>query len=325
MAVSNGHRAGWQQRRRNASKLPLSLGLHLLHDEPRVSNYKARPLLLGGMQWERADMDNSGGRFVWYELATTDIEAAKAFYTGVVGWTTVETAPGDAGYTLFLAGDTPAAGLTKLPAEAIRTGALAQWNGYVGVADVDAAAARVKQLGGTVYIPPTDTNVSRFSVVADPQMATLVLVKGRERNQDESGQPGMPGRIAWHELLTSDLDKAVAFYSALFGWKKAHARSGPEGTYQNFAIGKETVGGMGLKPADWPRPLWFYYINVAGVEAAAKRVKSHGGQVLSGPSAVPGGAWVLHCRDPQGVPFSLIDTRVNVAVGCYSPRNRAQD
>ena len=27
-------------------------------------------------------MANSHGRFVWYELATTDMEAAKAFYTG---------------------------------------------------------------------------------------------------------------------------------------------------------------------------------------------------------------------------------------------------
>jgi predicted enzyme related to lactoylglutathione lyase len=300
-----------------------SKGFRLLHLEPRVGNYKARLLILGVLQWERADMDNSGGRFVWYELATTDIEAAKAFYAGVVGWSTVDTAAGDAGYTLFIAGTAPAAGLTKLPPEALRTGALAQWNGYVGVEDVDAAAARVKQLGGSVYIPPTDIpNVSRFSVVADPQMATLVLVKGRERNQDESGQPGMPGRIAWHELLTSDLDKAFAFYSALFGWKKTHARSGPEGIYQNFAIGTETVGGISLKPDDWPRPLWFYYINVAGIEAAAKRVRSHGGKVLDGPAAVPGGAWVLHCRDPQGVPFSLIDTRVNVTVGCYAPRGR---
>jgi predicted enzyme related to lactoylglutathione lyase len=292
-----------------------------LHDEPRVSNYRKRLLLLGGLQWERAEMDHSGARFVWYELTATDVEAAKAFYSAVVGWKTAETSAGPAGYTLFVAGDTPAAGLTKLP-EALRTRILPQWSGYVGVEDVDAAAARVKQLGGTLYIPPTDLpNSSRFSVIADPQMAMLALVKGQAR-QDESGQPGTPGRIAWHELLTSDLDKAFAFYGALFGWKKAHARSGPDGTYQNFAIGKETVGGMGLKPADCPRPLWFYYINVAGVEAAAKRVRSHGGRVLDGPIAVPGGAWVAHCRDPQGVPFSLIDTRVNVAVGCYSPRNR---
>jgi uncharacterized protein len=272
------------------------------------------------------DMDKPSGRFVWYELATTDIEAAKAFYASVVGWSTAETSAGDRGYTLFIAGDTPAAGLTKLPPEAIKTGALAQWNGYVGVDDVDAAAARVKQLGGTVYIPPTDMpNVSRFSVVADPQNATLVLVKGRERSQAEAGRAGVPGCVTWHELLTSDVERACDFYSALFGWTKGNARSGPEGTYQNFSIGKETAGAISLKPTDWPRSLWFYYINVAGIEAAAKRVSSNGGKVASGPVTVPGGARVLHCLDPQGVPFSLIDTRVNVTVGCYAPRGQSPE
>ena len=31
-------------------------------------------------------MVGSHGRFVWYELMTTDMEAAKAFYAEVVGW-----------------------------------------------------------------------------------------------------------------------------------------------------------------------------------------------------------------------------------------------
>jgi predicted enzyme related to lactoylglutathione lyase len=46
------------------------------------------------------------------------------------------------------------------------------WLGYVGVNDVDAAADRIKRLGGTVYVPPTDiANISRISVAVDPQMA----------------------------------------------------------------------------------------------------------------------------------------------------------
>jgi predicted enzyme related to lactoylglutathione lyase len=268
-------------------------------------------------------MGNSGGRFVWYELATTDVEAAKAYYSAVVGWKTAETSAGPAGYTLFIAGDTPVAGLTKLPEEAIRAGALAQWSGYVGVEDVDAAAARVKQLGGTVYIPPTDLpNVSRFSVIADPQMAMLALVKGRERGQEEARQPDIAGRVCWHELRTADVERAFSFYSELLGWKKEHVHSGPEGTYHYFSIGTRTVGGMSVKPPEWPRSLWFYYFSVAGVEAAAKRVTSHGGQVIYGPATMVEGARMIHCLDQQGVPFALIDTRVNVAVGCYSPRNQ---
>jgi predicted enzyme related to lactoylglutathione lyase len=269
-------------------------------------------------------MSNSGGRFVWYELATIDVEAAKAFYAAVMGWSTVETSAGSAGYTLFLAGNTPAAGLTKLPEEALGRDILAQWNGYIGVEDVDAAAAQARQLGGTVYIPPTDTAISRFSLIADPQMATLVLVKGRERGQEKSLPLGTPGRVSWHDLWTSDVEKAFAFYSTLFGWKKTDVLSTQAGTYQGFSIGADIVGGMCSKPADWPRSLWFYYFNVVGVEAAAKRVTSHGGQVIDGPTVLPDGARIVHCLDPQGVPFALTDTRVNVVVGCYSPRNQGR-
>ena len=269
------------------------------------------------------DMGNTGGRFIWYELATIDVNAAKAFYTDVMGWGTAESSTADSVYTLFTAANTPVAGLTKLPAEALRTGALAQWTGYVGVEDVDATVARVKQLGGTVYIPPTDLpNVSRFSVIADPQRATLVLVKGRERGQEEAGRGGVVGRVSWHELRTSGLETAFAFYNGLFGWEKAETRSRPAGTYQNISVGTDTFGGMSIKPAEWPRSIWYYYFNVAGIEAAAKRVTANGGQVLYDPMTLPEGGRVIECLDPQGVPFALIDTQVNISIGCYSPRNR---
>jgi predicted enzyme related to lactoylglutathione lyase len=78
-----------------------------------------------------------------------------------------------------------------------------------------------------------------------------------------------------------------------------------------------------VKPAEWPRSLWFYFFNVTDIEAAAKRVTSRGGSIIYGPAAVAGGARIVHCRDAQKVPFALVDTRVNVTVGCYSPRNRA--
>ena len=67
-------------------------------------------------------------------------------------------------------------------------------------------------------------------------------------------------------------------------------------------------------------PLWFYYFNVGDIEAAAKRVEASGGEIFYGPIAVPGGARVVHCRDPQGALFALIDWRVRITIGCYSAR-----
>jgi predicted enzyme related to lactoylglutathione lyase len=262
------------------------------------------------------DMVNSHGRFVWYELMTTDIGIAKAFYTSVVGWGTRDTSMPGLAYSLFTIGDSPVTGLVNVPENARRTGAAPLWIGYVGVDDVDAAVGRIKQLGGAVYVPPTNVpNVSRFSVVADPQTATLALVKGLKSSHAHSAQLGTPGRVGWHELLAADWEKAFAFYGEFFGWQKADSHFGAMGTYQGFSAGGETIGGMFNKPATLP--FWLYYFNTDDIQAAAKRVEAGGGQILYGPTEVPGGAWIAHCTDPQGAIFALLDRRNRRAIGYY--------
>jgi uncharacterized protein len=266
---------------------------------------------------------NSYGRFVWYELMTTDIETAKAFYANVVGWGTRDASASGLAYRLFTAGDSPVTGLMNVPEGARRTGVTPQWMGYVGVDDVDAAVDRIKQLGGAVYVPPTDLpNISRFSVVADPQMATLALVKGQNSGRAQFAELGAPGRVGWHELLATDWEKAFAFYGELFGWQKADSHTGEMGTYQGFSAGGKTIGGMLNKPATLPLPFWLYYFNIDDVQAAAKRVEAAGGQILYGPTAVPGGAWVVHCTDPQGAIFALLDRRKAVV---YFERPASRD
>ena len=81
-------------------------------------------------------------------------------------------------YTLFTAGETAVGGLLHLPEDARKMGAKPIWIGYVGVDDVDVVAERIAQRGGALLVPPTDIpDISRFSVVTDPQMATLALFK----------------------------------------------------------------------------------------------------------------------------------------------------
>src|SRR5712675_2747069 len=59
-------------------------------------------------------------------------------------------------YTLFTAGTASVSGVMDLPEEARKLGMRPGWLGYVGVNDVDAAADRIKRLGGALYVPPTD-------------------------------------------------------------------------------------------------------------------------------------------------------------------------
>ena len=228
-------------------------------------------------------------------------------------------------YGLFTIGDAPVAGLVNVPEDTRGTGTTPHWIGYVGVDDLDAAVARIEQLGGAVYVPPTDVpNISRFSVVADPQMATLALVTGRRPSQAQSAGLGTPGRVGWHELLAADWEKAFAFYAELFGWQKADSHFGAMGTYQGFSARGEPIGGMFTKPASLPLSFWLYYFNIDDIQAAARRVEAGGGQILYGPTEVPGGPWIVHCTDPLGAIFALLDRRRRKAI-IYFERGASRD
>ena len=254
-------------------------------------------------------MTDYQGRFVWYELTTTDQEAAKSFYGTVAGW---EAQPSPmAGYTLFTAGGTPVAGLMDQPEECRRLDVPPAWTGYVAVEDVDAVTERAAGLGGAVQIPPTDIpEIGRFSVITDPQGAWFALFRAAKPEQARPHQPDQPGNVVWHELLAADREAAFAFYAALFGWEKAEALDmGELGTYQIFSAGGQNIGGMFTKPPAIPVPHWLFYLNAGDIDAAIGRVTAAGGRVLNGPMAIPGGAWVIQGQDPQGAGFALFGTR----------------
>src|SRR5436309_12857872 len=112
-------------------------------------------------------MSDHHGRFVWYELMTTDRVGAKAFYADVVGWTSRDASTNDLAYSVFVAGAVPSCGLMELPAEALTMGATPRWVGYLEVSDLDDMTARLRRLGGSVYVPPTTSNIGRIAIVAD--------------------------------------------------------------------------------------------------------------------------------------------------------------
>jgi len=263
-------------------------------------------------------MSSSHGRFTWYELTTTDVDAAKAFYGKVVGWGTREASMPGSRYTLFTTADVSTGGLIDLPQDAKAQGARSQWVGYVSVDDVDAAVHKVKELDGTVYVPPTDiADVSRFSVVADPQMATFILVKWRDPGRQLAIQSGASGHVGWHELLTTDWEQAFAFYRKIFGWQKAAVDVAPTSTYLQFSASGQAIGGMFNKPAAAPVAYWLYYFNVADIGAALDRVRAERGEILEGPSDIPGGGRVARCADPQGAMFALIGRQGDRGIGYF--------
>ncbi|MBK9030730.1 MAG: VOC family protein [Myxococcales bacterium] len=254
-------------------------------------------------------MTDSTGRFVWYELLTSDPQGAIEFYADVVGWTTEPF--GDDGYTMWVGGQGPLGGVTPLPEQAKQLGAPSHWQSNVVVADVDATIARVRTLGGKIYVAEEVPTVGRFAVIADPQGATMaVFTPAQDMAAHDVAEPG---EFSWHELYTSDLDAGFGFYQQIVGWEKTGAVDlGPMGEYRLFGRAGAPLGGMmtmppGMKTPDGRPvpPSWMYYVTVADLDAALGRAQARGATVLNGPMEVPGGQRVVQLLDPQGAAFAL--------------------
>ncbi len=255
-------------------------------------------------------MSDLHGKFVWYELMTTDLPAAEAFYGDVVGWKITDSGQAGMTYHILHAGEAPVGGAMTLPPGA---GDGPGWIGYIWADDVDAAAASVTAAGGSVHKGPDDIpNVGRFAVVADPQGAVLCLFKATAPGPGTPPPPmGTPGVTGWHELSAGDGPSAFDFYAGQFGWAKGEAMDmGPMGVYQLFTPGTgDAIGAIMTKMPQVPHPFWLFYFCVKSIQVAMDKVTAGGGTVLHGPTEVPGGAWIIQCLDPQGGVFALVGAR----------------
>ncbi|MBP8295828.1 MAG: VOC family protein [Burkholderiales bacterium] len=256
-------------------------------------------------------MSTKPGSFVWYELMTSDSEAAAAFYRTVTGWEIRDSGmPGHA-YSLLYAGGAMVGGLMTTPPEARAAGVPPCWTGYIGVDDVDACAVRIQAAGGSVLRAAEDIpGIGRFAVAADPHGAAFIVFKSMEDEPGPELAPDAAGNVGWRELYAGDGASAFAFYAGLFGWTKAREFDmGALGIYQLFATGgADPVGGMMTRTPDTPAPFWLYYFNVDGIDAAVERIGTAGGSVVMGAHQVPTGQWIAQCADPQGAYFALLSS-----------------
>lgn len=119
------------------------------------------------------------GGFIWYELMTTDAEAAKDFYDSVVGWEISRADAAFNGYRMIGRSDGGfAGGLLPITDDMQQHGARPTWLGYIQVADVDEAVARIEREGGKLLMAATDIpNVGRIAMATDPQGAPFYVMK----------------------------------------------------------------------------------------------------------------------------------------------------
>ena len=246
------------------------------------------------------------GRPLWYELMTTDMNAAESFYRTVIGWTAQPFDGAPEPYAMFnRAGQVPVAGLMSRPEG---MDAPPFWAMYVGVPKLEDAAAHIKRLGGNEVSPViTVPSVGRMQMMTDPQGAAFYIYEPAS-NEFQPEAAAEVGEASWHELMTTDAAAAMQFYGEVFGWQASETMDmGEMGTYHMFNRPHGMIGGMMNKPPEMAQvpPNWQIYFRVDDLDAAVDRIKANGGQVLNGPVEVPGGDRIVNALDPQGAAFSL--------------------
>jgi predicted enzyme related to lactoylglutathione lyase len=245
------------------------------------------------------------GRPVWYELMTTDMKAAEAFYKAVGGWQTEPFEGAGQPYTAFNRGNTGVGGVMTKPSE---VKAPPFWAMYIAVPNLEEAVADIKRLGGKTHTDViTIPKVGRMQMMMDPQGAAFYIIEPASQEERPEGPPQV-GDASWIELMTTDMPAARRFYQDVFGWKPTDAMDmGEMGPYQIFNRPSGRIGGMMKKPPQMANvpPNWQIYFRVADVDAAAERIKANGGTILNGPMDVPDGDRVVNAMDPQGAAFGL--------------------
>ena len=244
------------------------------------------------------------GTFSWVELSTTDVTAAKAFYSGLFGWETEDTpVPGGGLYTMCKKDGHHVAAMQVM--QPGMEGHPPFWLSYVSVDDVDATTARVEELGGKVMAPPFDVlDAGRMSVIQDPARAGLALWQAKEH--PGAGLVTEPGALCWNELTTNDVDGAREFYTQLLGWTASTQDMGGM-EYTTFSVGDRPNGGMAKivpEMGDMP-PSWSVSFAVEDCDQSAATIKDLGGNLVVPPTDFPGGRFAV-ATDPQGSYFGVV-------------------
>jgi uncharacterized protein len=260
----------------------------------------------------------------WIDTSQPDPEAAAEFYGALFGWELEDVMPPDAPGQYFMARirGKDVAGVGSIPEGAPQ---MATWNTYVWVDSADETASKVRDAGGSVMMEPFDVmDAGRMAVFADPEGAVFFAWEARANKGSQIVNEH--GSNNFNNLNTRDLERAKAFYGAVFGWETLELDRGAQmwtlpgygdhleeltpglrkgmeemGAPNGF---EDVVAGVNEIRDDQPdTPAhWGLTFAVDDADAIAEKATELGGKVIAPPFDAP---WVRMTviADPQGATF----------------------
>jgi uncharacterized protein len=240
------------------------------------------------------------GRIVWHELMSTDAEAAKRFYSRLLGWEIEVWKPGEMDYAMVMADGQGHGGFHQIEEG---QNVPSHWMAYVCVEDVDATVGQAERRGGKVLFGPMDiAEVGRFAVIADPEGAAIAAFT------PEGEEPAAEGIFVWDELLSRDVEGARRFYPEVFSWTAATMDMGGFGEYTLFkrSGGEADAGGvLAMPPGVEAPPHWLTYLGADDVDATVEKARSLGATVMNPGMDIGTVGRIAVVIDPTGAVFGL--------------------
>ena len=239
------------------------------------------------------------GKPCWIDLTVgnqQDRDALVAFCFGAFAWTAEIGLPETGQYTTLLRSGDPVAAIGQRDRAVGQSDAQsdAAWITYFATSDIDATAARVTSLGGTVTVAPTQV-MQRGSraVCVDPVGAMFGLWQA----QDFTGfaDAFTAGYPVWFDHGSADPARARDFYAALFDLSASDDGTMlGDGDRHYFSVSTGVAG----NPADW-KPV----IAIDSLSDLEGFVTSAGGKIYASQVPVPGGTATTFADPVVGAPL----------------------
>jgi len=246
----------------------------------------------------------------WMDISVPDIDAARDFYSALVGWEIPPGNPEFGGYTIAASNGEAVAGIGPMMGSPVTA-----WTLYFASDDADATQEAIVAAGGTILFPAGDVGeFGRMLIAADPTGAVFGVWQAGQ--MDGFDAPGTTGSFAWCDLRSTDPEAARAFYTEVFGFTyTALEMAGP--SYGTFSLGTDSppMGGMGdMMGNEGIPPHWLVYFAAADADTAANVARAQGGTVFADPFDTPFGRMVP-MADRFGAPFWIVQLPAEQTAG----------
>ncbi len=121
----------------------------------------------------------------------------------------------------------------------------------------------------------------------------------------------MAGKLVHFEVRAKDPDRAISFYSGVFGWQFGDSVM-PEMDYRMVRTGEDQGGAV--YPSDEAGQGLIVYFDTDDIDASVAKARELGGEAED-KSPIPGVGWFARAKDTEGNEFSLYQSDESVQPG----------